>query len=96
MGAWGPGGSGGGSGSNSSMTGVGVKLQRVGECRPAVSLLLRRKGEESKPVAEGTAADEDAAATTDATTASGEGAGAEAGGLSMLAGYGSGSDAEDD
>ncbi len=102
MGAWGPGGGGGGGGSESSgpLIGVGVKRQRVGECRPAVSLLLRRKGEESKP-AEGTAADEEeaaaaAVANTDGAAASGgEGIGAEPGGLSMLAGYGSGSDAED-
>ncbi len=97
MGAWGPGGGGGGSGSSGSQAGVGVKLQRVGECRPAVSLLLRRKGDESKPAGEETAADVDAAATTDGAAASGGVVvGSEPGGLSMLAGYGSGSDAGED
>ncbi len=101
MGAWGPGGGGGGSESSGPLIGVGVKRQRVGECRPAVSLLLRRKGEDSKADGEDTAADEDItvatnAAATESAASGGKGAGEEAGGLSMLAGYGSGSDAGDD
>ena len=89
------------------MIGVGIKRQRVGECRPAVSLLLRRKGEEqeltSAKALEGSA---DAAtasialgedASSGIGTAGGEGGDVDSssGGLSLLAGYGS-EEAEDE
>ena len=93
MGAWG-GGSGGGGGTESNsggpLIGVGVKRQRVGECRPAVSLLLRRKGDDPPEANAATKSAEGEAAAPE-TLASGvqESGGGEVGGLSMLAGYGS-------
>jgi hypothetical protein len=106
MGAWGGGGGGGSeSESNASTIGVGIKRQRVGECRPAVSLLLRRKGDEqdqssSKP-AEGNAADTangvgrdplpngNGGGVVDGDAGGGADGGSNSGGLSLLAGYGS-------